>query len=381
MRLLVLDLNQAGIKKFRVTDPHTALSKLGNIDVEFGGEIFDTNSSMDCDAVFVHSSVSTNPMIMAKLKKFAKNKKLIVDVDDYWNVPTHHYLYHMFKKNDFAKNIINLLKTADLVTTTTKYLKTELSAYNKNVVVIPNSIDPNESQFIHNNIHSERFRLGMATGSSHMEDIKLMRSVLNKMVTKDKNNVQFVLAGFDVKIKDASGKIRSSYKDTIWKKYEEVLTNNFSECSPEYTAFLRAAIPNKEYEKIENETYRRIWTRPIQQYGTVYNEMDVSVAPLRLNKFNSLKSELKVIESGFHGIPIVCSNLNMYADVIEHGVNGFLVDEKKSHKDFMKYINVLYNDANMRKEMGINLHETVNKRFNLLENTKIREETYLKLLQ
>lgn len=381
MKILVLNLNQAGIQKFRVTDPHIALSKFDGVDIQFGDDKFDTNSDVDCDAVFVHSSVATNPIMTAKVLKFAKNKKLIVDIDDYWNVPPHNYMHNLFKKQDFKKKIINLLKSADLITTTTKYLRDEIVLFNKNVVIIPNSIDPSEQQFIHVSQPSNRFRFGMATGSSHIEDIKVIRSTLGKLMNKNKDGVQFVLAGFDIKIKGIDGKIRMSYKDTIWKKYEEILTGDFKDISNEYTAFLKAAIPNKQYEKVDDEIYKRIWTKPIQQYGTSYNEMDTVVAPLRVDKFNSMKSELKIVEAGFHRLPIVCTNIGMYADVIKHGENGFLVDENKAHKDFVKYVNLLTNNVDMRIEMGENLYKTVNDRFNLHKNAGLRREHYLKLMQ
>ena len=59
-------------------------------------------------------------------------------------------------------------------------------------------------------------------------------------------------------------------------------------------------LENKEYENVDNEPYRRVWTKPITSYATNYNMFDVSLAPLKESTFNRVKSQLKVIEAGFH---------------------------------------------------------------------------------
>ena len=44
---------------------------------------------------------------------------------------------------------------------------------------------------------------------------------------------------------------------------------------------------------IKNKPYRRVWTKNINQYANNYNLFDVSLAPLKDNKFNLYKSQLK----------------------------------------------------------------------------------------
>jgi hypothetical protein len=54
----------------------------------------------------------------------------------------------------------------------------EISKYNKNVYVLPNAIDPTEKQYIPNPEKSERIRIAWIGGSSHLEDLKLLKDEL-----------------------------------------------------------------------------------------------------------------------------------------------------------------------------------------------------------
>ena len=36
-----------------------------------------------------------------------------------------------------------------------------------------------------------------------------------------------------------------------------------------------------EYEDVDNEPYRRVWTKPITSYASNYDLFDVSLAPLK----------------------------------------------------------------------------------------------------
>ncbi len=50
------------------------------------------------------------------------------------------------------------------------------------------------------------------------------------------------------------------------------------------------------------------------------------------------------------GLPIVCSNIRGNIDLIEHGVNGFLVDPKDVN-GFARYIEKIVSDNTVQKEM------------------------------
>ena len=61
-----------------------------------------------------------------------------------------------------------------------------------------------------------------------------------------------------------------------------------------------------------NKPYRRVWTQDITKYANNYNLFDVSLAPIEENVFNKVKSQLKVIEAGFHKKAIIAQNFGPY---------------------------------------------------------------------
>ena len=124
-----------------------------------------------------------------------------------------------------------------------------------------------------------------------------------------------------------------------------------------------------------NEKYRRMWTRDITQYATHYQNVDVLLAPLKENEFNKMKSQLKVIEAGFTDTAIIAQNFGAYTidlkPMIEFGGkinedgNALIVDSRKNHKDWVKYINKLAENPDMVKKLKENLHNTVKDTYSL----------------
>lgn len=60
---------------------------------------------------------------------------------------------------------------------------------------------------------------------------------------------------------------------------------------------------------------------------------------------------LVVIEAMLSGLPVVCHRGGGYAEVIKHGVNGFLFN---TDNEVIELISLLKNNANLRQEIGIN---------------------------
>ena len=124
------------------------------------------------------------------------------------------------------------------------------------------------------------------------------------------------------------------------------------------------------------EPYRRVWTKPANKYMKIFNEIDIVLIPLIDSQFNRYKSELKLIEAGFFRKPVVCSDVQQYADVIQHGKSGFLIEEKKAHKDFTKYTKKLIHSPQLRTDLGNTLYEYCNENFNLVKNSEKRLNVY-----
>jgi glycosyltransferase involved in cell wall biosynthesis len=99
------------------------------------------------------------------------------------------------------------------------------------------------------------------------------------------------------------------------------------------------------------------------------------LAPLRDNKFNRLKSELKVTEAAWMNKAIIASNVCMYADCITDGWDGVLVDEKQPKK-WYKSMKAMINDPQMIREMADRLTAKMQAKFDIDEITRRRFNLY-----
>lgn len=401
IKILVIPSDKSGCGFFRSLQPHLYLndhySDLFDIDITY--EIpkipYLEKFFTQYDIIHIHKQLDRNCELM-KLMKFC-GCKVIVDIDDHYDLGNDHPMSVTARIENWKEPIINHLRLADMVTTTTEIFKKELLKHNKNVVVIPNAINPNEGQFIPKPTKSDRLRFGIICGSSHLEDIKLLNG-MTSMLPKDViNKIQFVLCGFDtngtrtfrnVKTREVISRPIEP-KETCWYEYEKILTNNYSIVSQEHKDFLNKFIKGYEYPNID-EAYRRCWTKNINEYATHYNNIDVLLVPLKENNFNKVKSQLKVIEAGFFNKAIIAQNFGPYTidlvPMIEKGGsinengNALLVDSNKNHKQWAKYIIKLANDRDMVEKLQKNLHDTVKDKYSLDEVSKIRVSAYIDLM-
>jgi len=60
----------------------------------------------------------------------------------------------------------------------------------------------------------------------------------------------------------------------------------------------------------------------------VYTRADLALAPLDRNPFNDAKSNIKFIEAGQCGVPVLATDCAEFKDVIQDGKNGFLTDNE-----------------------------------------------------
>jgi len=399
IKLLVVSPNKSGVGYYRSTNPHIFMDEFysDNIDITITETINtkDDNFGSGFDIMHVHvSSIAGNEEVLKKVKQLQKSGvKIIVDLDDYWMLPSYFNQYKSYNKvNKMHEKIIDVIKNVDFITTTTEIFAAEIRKHNKNVAVIPNAIDPRENQFQKNEIKSDRLRVGIICGSSHEQDVEILRGVANKLKS-DIDKIQFVICGFDLNgvrffNNEKTGKVDSVQmkpEETVWVKYEKVFTDNYTTIDNRYKSYLQA-YTQLEYPDVANQAYRRFWTKPVNKYATHYNNIDVLLAPLVENKFDECKSQLKVIEAAFFNKAVIAQNFGPYkldltsyvgknGEVNETG-NGLLVDEAKNHKQWAKHIKFLLNNPEARLNMANNLSEKITKEYSLETVSKKRFDLY-----
>jgi glycosyltransferase involved in cell wall biosynthesis len=419
INVLVFPSDRTGVSKFRSVEPHMKLQELYNDDfyveiITAGTDNFSWDESFlrKFDIVHFHRTL---PMIKDGMLRQVYMEDMfqildkihslgiitIMDLDDYWLPSKEHPAYHMIVSDELPKKIKENIKRVNYVITTTDIFAKEISQLNKNVIVLPNAIDPSEKQFTPNLEKTDKLiRLGWLGGSSHLHDLKIIEEGVSRFLGENKMDSQMVLCGFDTRgsiteIDRNTGQQRTRKiepHESVWARYEEMFTKNYKLLEGDYLNQIKKydESSDKKYNDL-NELYRRVWTKPITTYASNYNLFDVSMAPLKEHTFNKVKSQLKVIESGFHKKALIaqnygpyqidCVNLLEYGGGINEKGNAILVDTGKNHKDWYKALKKLKDNPSLVELLSHNLHETVKDKYHIDTVTHTRASFYKTILK
>lgn len=393
IKMLVIPSDHYGVGKWRSVSPHVYIA-------EHYGDEFDIDIVYELpkegldkflsqyDLIHFHKMLDKNCQILDMIKFLGI--PVIMDIDDHYKLGDYHPASVTAKREKWHLPIIEHIKKADYVTTTTPIFANVIKKNNKNVKVFPNAVDTSEKQFEPTkNDSNGMLRVGIICGSSHLHDIKL----LGPLCEMTAPNVQIVLCGFDTNGSMTIFNQQTGEKTTrpikpeesVWYTYENILTNKHRAISAEHSDFLNKFVKGMD-DPFVNEKYRRMWTRDISSYATHYQNVDVLLAPLMENEFNSVKSQLKAIEAGFTHTALIAQDFGPYTidliPMIEKGGkinengNALLVQSRKNHKDWAKYINKLAGNPDMVKKLQENLYNTVKDKYSLEKVCKDRVEFY-----
>jgi len=226
--------------------------------------------AMNADIVVFHRPIQKEMYEAAVLLKEA-GKKIVMDNDDTYRensgVPV-----QMFGRDrdklDTAIQYINeqlrkFAELADMVTVTTEFLKKEYEMWNKNVVVLPNCVDPFDwEEPLKNDTGKTRL---LVTGSvASNKDYENIIPLLEKL--KDRKDVQVVLQALPAD-KPGQEETRKIYKPELdfWNKY-----------NVEWYPFM----PLNDYLEFIPKL-----------------KIDIMLIPRHDNYFNRCKSNLKFLEA------------------------------------------------------------------------------------
>ena len=147
--------------------------------------------------------------------------------------------------------------------------------------------------------------------------------------------------------------VHDGNKEGVYEYYKRIITNDY-----------------------KNENYTALPTTDVYSYGLHYNSFDVALAPLRNTEFNTKKSELKVIEAGFHKKGLVVSDVKPYTDIC-NAKNSIVV---KYSEDWVKGVKRLIESPALLEDLSEQLYLDVQK-FHISEVNKKRWEVYQSIAQ
>ena len=403
--LVVPSDNIGGVGFYRSTQPHVYLAEKYpeefDVTINMKPNFKDLQSFDKYDIVHIHKGLFDDMNSFYAFLAYAKEHNIttIMDIDDYWDLGMHHPQSASQRIYQFDKLITHNLTLFDYVTTTTPLFAEKISKYNKNVKTFPNAIDPEDERFKIEKPESKFLRIGLIMGSTHEHDMALLNNIANRLRKESIEKVQFVLCGFDLRgtiktIDRQTNEVNErpiKPKESVWYRYEKMLTDDYKIISPEYKEFLEMFLNNVDYPNVENEHYRRCWTKDIDHYYSHYNNVDVLLAPIEANDFNYVKSPLKVAECAFSHTAIVASNYGPYTLDLKSAIgsggtidpegNALLVDETRNHKDWAKYVEKLINSPELVKQLQDNLYHDVHEKYDLANVTKDRVEFYKSIVK
>jgi len=445
IRILFYNLDGAGVNYFRTLTPAMELERNHNDEfyVEINPQI-DFNDPAYVDylktfhIVHYHRQFIGDTAIMLKLAEELRKSGtiLIVDIDDYWKLHKDHPFYHMSLEKQLHVPILENLKIADYVTTTTDLFATEIKKVrgDDNVKVFANSVDPVWMKQFQNNWKPDPdglVRITYMAGSSHMGDVQQLEGVINYLNSDPqiKGKFKIIIAGWDTegsttditfnqdfktelekkglwvhevvkavnkyrgdvdKIPRLTQELRDKYRgkifsseqrdikseESVYLVYERILTDNHKIIeNQDYLQWLMNFERNVKYEPEGN--FGRRWTQKANTYAGVLDETDIVLAPLADNEFNTMKSNLKQVECWTRKLPIVCSDIPPYNVDGKHMENCVLIPNKKNaHKYWKKYLKQLILDENLRMRLGTQLYDDFREDYNLEDVTEKRAEFY-----
>ena len=404
IRVLVAPDDHGGVSYWRMEVPHIKLDQLfgDDFDIIINHHVNwrDFNYLDGFDIVYFHKGLFPDfEGFRLALKYCAEhNITTVMDIDDYWDLGPWHPQNLQNKATGGLEKTVGNIRLVDYVTTTTELFAKDIKKYNKNVMVFPNTVNKEEPQWQPDFSKTDKLRVGYVMGSTHKRDMEQVKGLTNQL-SQYMDKIQFVLCGYDIRgtmtmigpDKQIQGTRAIRPEESVWYDYEKNVTDNYSICSPQYKEHLEKFIPDLQYPNVDNEKYRREWTKDLTKFGTHYNKLDILLAPLDTNDFNYHKSELKVAEAGAKHKGIILSNFGPYTigtksifkkgGEIDPEGNCILIDPAKAHKDWAKAIKKLIEHPEYVTMLQDNLAKYTDENYNLEKWTEKRADWYKSIVK
>ena len=310
-------------------------------------------AAKDAEIIVFHRPETAEKRQLAHLLRQA-GKKIVFDNDDTYKDHDSVKLNDFFDKEKVARGLSKINRDADafameadLVTTTTEWLAKEYRKVNKNVVVLPNCVDPfyfdeplrNETDVV---------RIGITGSLITSTDIDLIAPII-KHYENDKR-VRIVVLGLPPNRKE-NPMLEKIYQD----EYKFLDSVNI-----EWHASVNSDV---YYDKINSL------------------KLDMMIIPREDNYFNRAKSNLKFLESSMFEIPCLCQGFT-------DGMSPYQVNPKDQENlvlvtdntQWIPEIEKMIADKEGRRALGKKARAYVEANYDINKKAHLWEEAYKTIL-
>jgi hypothetical protein len=338
----------SGVDYHRLVVPHNYIAENFDCTIDMATEIDSATDEFlsEYDLIvanrFISKTKNTENLIV-KLRDL--NVPYILDLDDDYVIPQNHILYDSTKKGNHAYHIKLGGYHASAVTCTHSEMKKMIHSelLNENTYVVPNGINPKE-QFEVKQVGFDMPTFGWSGSVTHFEDLLLTVDSLYSLYKSDyKDKMRMVYGGYDQK-------------------------NETSKAMAGILSAKGTALP---------EHFFLFPATDVFNYANFYDRINVALIPLRKNRFNSMKSNLKLLEAGFKKKAAIVSGVEPYTPLLNDGVNCLVAHTKK---DWYKHMTYLIDNPHRIEELAEQLHNDI-QQFHIKEVATKRFEVYKKIIK
>jgi glycosyltransferase involved in cell wall biosynthesis len=275
------------------------------------------------DFIFIHREAShIGPPIFEWLIAKVLRKKYIYDFDDAIWLPNYSESNASFHKLKMYWKVNYCMKWAYKVTAGNEYLANYAAQFNKNVQIIPTTIDTINHHNLQTDYDVQKPVIGWTGTHTTMRYLDFLVPVIAELE----------------------------------KKYDF----DFTIISNEAPTFPLKSLKYIKWN-IDSE---------IKDLATI----SIGVMPLVQDIWSEGKCGFKGLQYMALGIPSLMSPVGVNNQIIDHGVNGFLLTTEEEWKNCLEE---LLKNATLRKEIGLRGKQTILERYSVLAN----QDKYLNLFQ
>lgn len=316
--VLVHPADNGGCGHYRVIQPFNAQKNAGLIDGVMSEIILPMAEveRLAPDAIVFQRQMSEEQLNnMRRLKTFTSAFK-VLELDDYLpNLPLKS-VHHGQVPKDIVRTLRRALSYVDRFVVSTQPLAEALKDFHPDIRVMENRLDPqwwSELPVSQRRV-SAKPRVGWAGGNSHTGDLELIGDVVKALA----DEVDWIFFGM----------------------------------CPEH---LRPYV-KEFYSGVEISLYPAALARL---------NLDLAVAPVEQNLFNECKSNLRLLEYGACGFPVICSDLVCYQGDLP------VTRVRNRFKDWVKAIRMHLDDLDATARAGDALREVVRRDWMLDDNALV----------
>jgi glycosyltransferase involved in cell wall biosynthesis len=318
-RVLALPMH-SGAGQYRVVEPLNALQDAGlaqtSVVLPFGGRRIRLMQPLELvraapDRLILQHSVDDGQLsLIDGFKNAAPDIKIIQTVDDLLGEVSEKHPNHQYQIREGHSRMRQALTKSDRLIVTTQTLADHYKKYVDDVHIVPNTLGPQWVGLRRPPETRSRLRVGWVGAGQHHGDLELINHVVRELAAK----VDWVFMG--------------------------MCTDEIKPLLKEFHGFVSIG----DYPKKMSEL-----------------DLDIALAPIEDNFFNRCKSNLRLLEYGAMGWPVVCSDVFPYQTD-----DPPVIRVKNDPREWVQAIESLF-DVRLRHAKAEALHQWVMTRF-LLES-------------